>query len=230
VRGDAWRFRWRELKRSANLGPLGLQQAAVQGLGGCDGDWDGLMMQLKDLLRNKKTAIVERWMDYTLSSYAGDASDFLKREKNPFANPVGHALRLGTLGIFENLLEGMDAPTVCSCLKEIIKIRAIQDFSPAQAVSFVFLLKQAIRSELGGVDLDSRLSPQLEAFEKEIDQVALFAFDIYVQCREQVHELRINEVKRSVAALTKRLNSGHPDPVPFSGMPDRGSTPSGGSK
>ncbi len=41
--------------------------------------------------------------------------------------------------------------------------------------------------------------------DRRIDLVALGVFDIYMGYRGQVCELRINEVKRSVAMLTERM-------------------------
>ena len=40
---------------------------------------------------------------------------------------------------------------------------------------------------------------------ENVDQIALFAFDIYTRCREKVAELRINEIKRGVSAVMARL-------------------------
>jgi hypothetical protein len=160
---------------------------------------------LKELLEQNKDSIIERWLEETYATYAKDTSSFLNRENNRFANPVGHALRTGTRAIFENLLEGMDPVIICGHLNDIIKIRAIQDFSPSRAVSFVFLLKRAVRGGIGNYATDPRLMPGLMEIDRRIDQIALFAFDIYTKSREQMHELRINEVKRSVSALMDRF-------------------------
>ncbi len=163
-------------------------------------------MTLRGLLREKKAAIVERWLDESLAGYPADASSFFRRETDPFTNPVGHALREGTQVIFENLLGEMDADEICRHLHEIIRIRAVQDFTPSQAVSFVFLLKKAIRIEIDHALSDARLVTELTGIDAQVDQIALFAFDIYSRCREQISELRINEVKRSVSAVMNRLD------------------------
>ncbi|MFH1755897.1 MAG: RsbRD N-terminal domain-containing protein [Candidatus Latescibacterota bacterium] len=161
---------------------------------------------LRDLLQQNKDSIIERWLEDTLATYSKDMSSFLNREKDRFANPVGHALRTGTRAIFINLLDDkMDPDLICSHLNDIIKIRAIQDFPPARAVSFVFLLKKAVRAGLGNNATNPRLAPGLNEIDTKIDQIALFAFDIYTKCREQMHELRVNEVKRSVSALMDRF-------------------------
>ena len=163
------------------------------------------MMTLKDLLHSRRAAIHKRWLEKTLETYAPDTSAFLKGQKDQFANPVGQALRAGTQTMVDCLLGEMDAEKICGCLEEIVKIRSIQDFTPAQAVSFIFSLRQIIREELGK-ELDSSRLADLAEFETRIDQLALFAFDIYVKCRERLYEIRVSEVKRSVSGLMRRLN------------------------
>ena len=163
------------------------------------------MMTLKDLLHSKKAAIHQRWLEKTLEAYAPDASAFFGRQKDQFANPVGQALRAGTQTLLECLLGELDPEKVCGCLEEIVKIRSIQDFTPAQALSFVFSLKQVIREDLPG-ELDAGQAAELVELETRIDQLALFAFDVYVKCRERLYEIRVSEVKRSVSGLMRRLN------------------------
>ena len=65
------------------------------------------MMTLAALLKKKKNAIVQRWLDAALAVYPKDASAAFGRQKDPFANPIGHSLRVGTDGVFASLLDGM---------------------------------------------------------------------------------------------------------------------------
>jgi len=192
------------------------------------------MMTLGEWLRKNKDAIVRRWLDDALATYPGDSSAAFKRQKDPFANPVGHSLRTATREILQALLEGKRCqepfssqlethaddndrkrfltPFPLQCLHEIIKIRAVQQFSASQAVGFVFQLKQAIRAELGGGAGDPRFLSELAEFEERIDRIALAAFDIYTQCREQVFELRMNEVKRTVSWVVDKMRKRGYDP------------------
>jgi len=162
-------------------------------------------MTLRDLLRERQTAIVERWREYALAAYPDDSSRFFEREKDRFANPLGYELRAGTEGIFQCFLDGMEADGICRHLDGIIKARAIQDLSPSCALSFVFDLKRAIRDELADDIARLGLAGELAEVDSSVDQIALFAFDIYTRCRERVAELRINEVKRNVAFIMKKL-------------------------
>ncbi len=169
-------------------------------------------MKLIDVLQKKKAAIAERWLDRTLETYASRTSAFLKRKKDQFANPVGNTLRTDTRAVMDDLVEWLDEPEnvsadrFCSHLENIIKVRSVQEFSPSQAVSFVFYLRQAIREELREELKDPALWTELARFEVQIDQLALFAFDIYSRSREKLYELRINEIKRTGYRLLKKAN------------------------
>ncbi|MHC4780200.1 MAG: RsbRD N-terminal domain-containing protein [Planctomycetota bacterium] len=168
-------------------------------------------MTLSNLLQDRREAIVRRWLEDTLATYDPGASTFLKGADR-FANPVGNTLRAGIEGIFGILVGDMDAEGICRHLDEMIRVRTVQDFSPSQAVSFVFMLKRAIRAELGKESHGADLDASLEEFDGRIDQVALFAFDIYMRCREKICDLRVNEIKRSVAAVMERFNRGDSGP------------------
>ncbi len=154
---------------------------------------------LGDLLQQKKTAIGERWLASLLASYGDDTATFLKGQRNRFANPVGQTFANATRAILDELLDGMDAASLCTHLEEIIKIRAIQEFTPAEAVSFVFLLKDAVREEIGAAAGEPDNLAALQEIETRIDQLALFAFDIFVKCREQVYSLRLREIRNGFA-------------------------------
>jgi hypothetical protein len=170
------------------------------------------MMMLGELLQERKDAVIQRWLDEVLATYPEDGSRAFEREQDPFANPVGHHLRKGTRGILEGLLDGMDKEAIGNHLIDIIKIRAVQQFSASQAVAFVFSLKGAVRQELGDAARDPAIAVELLGLEEQIDRIALAAFDIFLQCREQLLELRISEVKRSVAWTVERLNRRDAEP------------------
>lgn len=163
-------------------------------------------MTFGELLQTGKDAIVRRWLEEILATYPEDTATAFGREKDPFANPVGHALRVGTRAIFEAVLDGTDTGKTRHHLHEIIRIRAVQQFGASQAVGFIFLLKGVIRAELGMAVSDGQFSAELAQVERRIDRLALSAFDAFVQCREQVYELRVNEVKRNVSWVVDKMN------------------------
>lgn len=169
-------------------------------------------MKLKELLLKNKAAITERWLDRTLETYASRTSVFFKQTKDPFANPVGQTLRSSTKAIVNELIEREDplgeesAKRMCGHLEDIIKVRSVQELNPSQAVSFVFYLKQALREVLESELEDPGIGAGLTRLETEIDQLVLFAFDIYMKSREKLYELRVEEIKRTGFRLLKKNN------------------------
>ncbi len=165
------------------------------------------MMMLGELLQQNKDDIVERWLEAALSAYPAEGSAAFQRQKDPFANPVGHRLRMGTREIFEALLDGMDGAKIRQHLHEIISIRAVQELPPSRTVGFVFELKDAIRKELGGAAEDPKFASELARLDGQIDRIGLDAFDVFAECRERLCELRVNEVKRQVSWIVDKMNA-----------------------
>ncbi|MBN1831307.1 MAG: RsbRD N-terminal domain-containing protein [Deltaproteobacteria bacterium] len=161
-------------------------------------------MKLEKILKQKAPAVVKTWIRMTLDTYPADARRFLNEQKDPFANPVGQALSQEMKNIYLELLEGLNPETVSSFLDYMVKIRAVQDFSPSQAVAFIFFLKKAIREELKKEIQKNRLQDECMDFESRIDALALLAFDIYVTHKKKLYEIRANQAKNQVSKLLER--------------------------
>lgn len=155
-------------------------------------------VQLRELLQTRRTAIVDRWTDRTLQVYPPDAARLMGREKDRFQNPVGHVTRNSLEELYDGLVAGRPADEMTAALDGIVRIRAVQDLSPSQAVGFVFLLKRSVRDEL-----TEGAKANLTDLDTAIDHLALEAFDHYVRCREKIHELRRNEIRRQTSRLTE---------------------------
>jgi RsbT co-antagonist protein rsbRD N-terminal domain len=170
-------------------------------------------MNLQNHLMEKKTAILKKWFEAVADTYPGDTAEFLKNKKARFTNPVGYNIAEGLEGLFDAMLHGVIPDTVSGFLDAIIRIRAIQDFQPSEALSFIFQLKKVIRKELGEVVRNRELADELTAFESVIDDLALFSFDIYMKCREKIYELKANEAKNMTFRLLQkaRLIDEHQD-------------------
>ena len=169
-------------------------------------------MTFGELLQQRRDAIVARWLKAALSAYPEESTAAFRREKDPFANPVGQSLRTGTREIFKNLLDGMDDVEIRRQLQEIISIRSVQEFTPSQALGFIFELKHAVRAELGAAAEAPQYASELVGLDGQIDRIALAAFDTYAQCRERVCDLRVNEIKRQVSWIVGKINKHEVDP------------------
>lgn len=175
-------------------------------------------MGLKKKLKERKSAVSKAWLDRILETYPHRTAAAWTKEKDPFANPVGHTLRESTRAIVSGLLDGAEPDALAELLEPIVKVRSIQEFSPSQALSFVYVLKEVVREELADGLKEPKLLEELSRFDSEIDRLALLSFDIYTKCRERVCELRINEVKRSVSSLLRRAELIVDDPEPEQGQ------------
>jgi len=163
-------------------------------------------MSLEKLLSDKRSAIIKKWRDLLIGTYPVDAQRFLKKEKNLFSNPVGQTIAEDMETLYDELTIGNDIDKISSSLDNIIRIRAVQDFKPSQAVGFVLQLKKLIQNELGADSRESEIQNDVEMLEERIDNTALLAFDIYAQCRQKLYEIRVNETKNQVGRLLERAN------------------------
>jgi hypothetical protein len=157
-------------------------------------------MNIETLLTPKKKAIVEKWIDQVLDSYG--SPDFFKKQKDRFANPIGSTISEGLQDLFVILVEEKELSEAAKPLEDIIKIRAVQDFTPSKAVFFVYLLKNIVREELAGEKNREEVLHTLSALDVRIDEIALMAFNLYMECRERLHQIRVNEVLSGRSALT----------------------------
>ncbi len=173
-------------------------------------------MALKKLLEDKKSSIVKKWVQMTIDSYAPDAAMFFNNQMNDFLNPVGGTIRSSLESLYDTILFKKDADRIKSILEPLIKIRAVQNFTASQAVVFIFFLKKIIREELKK-ELKKIDPKSLASIDSGIDAMALIGFDIYVQCREKIYDLKTNEERSKIykafarAGLIKDIAADEPD-------------------
>lgn len=162
-------------------------------------------MNLKEILKEHRSSLVKEWFETVLDSYEEGSRGPLRRRDAQFANPVGYNLAEGLGGLFDGLLAGVMPGDVATFLDSIIRIRAIQDFTPSRAVAFIFELKRIIRRQLGQERLQQGgISQELATFEAAVDDLALYAFDLYVQCREKIYDLKAREATNATFRLLQK--------------------------
>jgi hypothetical protein len=161
-------------------------------------------MKLKDILNQKRSTILKKWFDLIIETYPAETALFLKNKKDRFANPVGSIIFEGIENIFDEILKGIDPERVSPFLDNIIRVRAVQDFLPSQAISFIFLLKDVIRQELSREIKHNGITEELLEFESQLDSIAKLSFDIYMSCREKIYEFKAMELNNQTYTLLKR--------------------------
>jgi hypothetical protein len=161
---------------------------------------------LSKLLAEKRAAILERWRKRIQETYPTDVSRRIGSVADPFANPVGNAIAQGTEALLDGLSRGAPLDELTPHLDELIKIRAVQDFTPSQAVAFVFLLKDSLAEGLSKELRDHAVVKAFLELESRIDALAGAAFDIFMRCRERIYEIKAKEIQNRAYKLLERMN------------------------
>ncbi|GAB6154969.1 hypothetical protein JCM17380_37200 [Desulfosporosinus burensis] len=52
-------------------------------------------LYFRELLKERKSAIAEKWFDAIIASYPMDNSGFIKNQRDWFANPIGYTFSKG---------------------------------------------------------------------------------------------------------------------------------------
>jgi len=165
-------------------------------------------MGLENLLAQKRREILKAWFNLVIKSYPEDTAAFFKQNKDHFANPVGSTIKRGLEAILKELFKETDhAPeTLRPIMDPIIRIRAVQDFKPSEAVSFIFSLKPVIREMAHKAFGDENVEQELHVLDSKIDSLGLMGFDIYMMCREKIYDLKANEFRNRTYRAFERAN------------------------
>ena len=145
----------------------------------------------------QRHSVAQEWLALTLQTYPSQSMQFLLRESDAFRNPIGQTLKDGIPLLVDEVFGEMNSDRVRQALEGIVRIRAVQNFSAREAVGFVFLLKKIFQDKLPD---DPESCRELDS---RVDELALVAFDLYVQCRGQISDIQVNEARRRVAQLER---------------------------
>lgn len=151
-------------------------------------------MGLNEALAAKRETVLERWFQAVIATYPAETMRFLAAGADPFANPVAHTVRDGLGRLYDRFATDAAASELSSAIDGIVRIRAVQEFTPSAAVGFVYTLRRILREELAGAALEPAGQATLD---DGVDRLALVAFDVYMQCREKIFEIRVREIKES---------------------------------
>ena len=160
---------------------------------------------LTNLLEQNKASIIAKWIQIVKNSYPAETARFLKAQNDPFSNPVGNTISTGLDALFELLLKETEPDSVRSLLDPVLRIRAIQSFTPSQATNFLFSLKTIIKEILGNEILkDKQSMDEWFVFETKIDQLIQLGFDIYMECITKLYEIKATEMKKRTFSAFER--------------------------
>jgi hypothetical protein len=130
--------------------------------------------------------VAKEWIERALASYPAEILPFLSGEHDRFRNPAGHVIQESLTTLAHELLGAMDDRAIAPAIDELVRMRAVQDFSPSAALRFIFDVRPVIAEVCGEVPAQ---------IASRIDELALMAFDRYMACREQIAALREKELR-----------------------------------
>lgn len=159
-------------------------------------------MSILQLLAEKESSLLKRWLDHVFSEFHPEAVRFLKG-KDRFANPLGHGFSEGLQQLL-SFIRAEEPGDAGPTMEQLMKMRAVQsELSPGAALSFIFALKDIIRQECR-----QEWSPELDRewpeVERRIDRLALIGFDQYMAGRELIYQVRIRELESGRHLITDR--------------------------
>jgi hypothetical protein len=156
-----------------------------------------------ELLRTNRSRLLRAWFDRIANTYPPLTAKFLNEQRDSFANPVGASVSKEIGNIFDELMQEKSSQEIYTYIDGIVRTRAVQDFSASQAVALFLEFKKILREDLKDEIRRQELQDELRDFEDKIDQLSLAAFDVYMQCREKIWELKAKEAQNRTKNLLR---------------------------
>jgi hypothetical protein len=153
-------------------------------------------MTLKKSIARNHDKLLKKWFQATIDTYPPQAARILGKDADRFDNPVGSVTRETLDEVLHLLASDFTGATLEKTLDPVIRIRAVQAFSPAEAVSFIFFLKK-----IGETVMEEA---HIREFDRMVDQVVLAGFNRFMKCREDIFLLKATESKRRIHAAFER--------------------------
>ncbi len=162
-------------------------------------------MRLKIFFKENGKKITDGWFQFVCETYQSEASIFFSNKKNFFANPVGNTIKIALTSLFDELVseDDSDIKKIRSVIDPIVRIRAVQNFSASESVSFILFPKKFARKEFEKETSHENIKDLL-AIESKIDKFLLVAFDAYAECREKLNKIKANEIKKGTYRAFER--------------------------
>ena len=159
---------------------------------------------LDEYLSEKRDAVVTEWYDRVTSQSPPETAKFLREQAEPFANPVGAGLREELGPLYDAVVTGNNVDRVDRALDRLIRVWAVQDLKPSEALAFLVELKRLIRARVASDGLEC--GAELAELDDRIDGVLLAALDVYSRCREEIFDIRVKDVRNRSLKMMERLN------------------------
>ena len=135
-------------------------------------------------------SIYDEWIDRVFGVEFKKKGVFTQTE-----DPFRHTVRSDLMKLVDILFSDTPVDAALSIPEDLIRLRAVQEISAAEAVSHIFVLKDIVRERLGK-------DPAFEGLSRRLDFLSLHTFNAYSQCRDNLYRMRIREIAEYGASET----------------------------
>lgn len=162
-------------------------------------------MTLQDIFREHRDTLIAEWTEAMLGTYPFETVGFLRSRKDQFSNPVGHITSAAAEAMYDAIAgEDVDLNVITTALEDLVKVRAIQQFSPEQALGVLCIVKPLLRKKLMPQVREHGLFDAWLDAESRIDSLLLMGFGFHAACREKLHMMKVDEYKNRYAQVIRR--------------------------
>jgi hypothetical protein len=168
-------------------------------------------MQIEEIIVRNKDNILKKWQQTIIDSYPAGSGEFFLDNKNKFTNPVGFTIEKSLPAILDAIIAGDLTDAAKKSLDDIIRIRAVQEFEPAEALAFIASLRAIVLSVLAG---ETDFTAFLQT-EKIFNAINDYGFNCYVRFREKIYDIKANEQLRTFEKMIERLNKKYEELTSF---------------
>jgi hypothetical protein len=158
---------------------------------------------LDRVIVDHRDQILKCWISSVIDAYPEETAKFLRSKPDQFANPVGASIRESLTELLDGLIVGVEPRELTSALDRVIRIRAVQEYSPSDSLGFVFALKGLAKEVIGETGVEGARS--LAVLDSRIERLGMQAFDVYMTCREQMWAIRAREIRNQSVGIMERV-------------------------
>ena len=166
-------------------------------------------MRLAELLTRHRDRLLARLVELYWEGDPGDAA-FARKAADPFRNPVGATVTGALRDLYDGLAAGREPAELAGPIDRLVRLRAVQGFTPSAAVSFPLLVRRAVREGLSPGEV-TEAGEALAGFESTERDLLLAVVDRYVACREQLYAGRLKSEVARVGAVLRRAGATEPE-------------------
>ena len=160
-------------------------------------------MGLESFLEDHREELKLAWGKSILGSYPGQSQRFLNKDVDQFANPLAHSLKAGISELFDLLMEGANAEQLSPVLSDMIKITSLKEGQPSKSLAFLFQLKQVAYKMASQAENADEILKDYVMLDRLVDQLIRLGFDIYAKIKEELLDIKGEELKQQVYSLMK---------------------------